>query len=180
MLGILGVLLLVGWLVSRERLIPRRPTRPEETLAGHTVALLALGLIALLVVATNPFSLVYLLPSLYAWLWLPQAQASGPLARAGLLVLGFAGPLILLLSFSTRLGLGFETPWYLLSLVSVGYVPWIVVALGFAWLAVAAQLTALAVGRYAPYSSAPEPPRTGRGSGCSAASARDERDAMEG
>ena len=152
-LGILGVLLLVGWLVSRERLIPRRPTRPEETLAGHTVALLGLGLIALLVVATNPFSLVYLLPSLYAWLWLPQAQASGPLARAGLLVLGFAGPLILLLSFSTRLGLGLETPWYLLSLVSVGYVPWIVVGLGFAWLAIAAQLTALAVGRYAPYSN---------------------------
>jgi hypothetical protein len=152
-LGILGVLLLVGWLVSRERLIPRRDTRPEETLAGHTVALLALGLISLLVVATNPFSLVFLLPSLYAWLWLPQAQASGPLARAGLLVLGFAGPLILLLSFSTRLGLGLETPWYLLSLVSVGYVPWIAVGLGFAWLAVAAQLTALAVGRYAPYSN---------------------------
>ena len=151
MLGVLGVLLLVGWLVSRERLIPRRQTRPEETLAGHTVALLGLGLIALLVVATNPFSLIYLLPSLYAWLWLPQAQASGPLARAGLLVLGFAGPLILLLSFSTRLALGIETPWYLLSLVSVGYVPWIVVALAFAWLAVAAQLTALAVGRYAPY-----------------------------
>ena len=152
-LGVLGVLLLAGWLVSRERLIPRRQTHPEETLAGHTVALLGLGLIALLVVATNPFSLVYLLPSLYAWLWLPQAQASGPLARAALLVLGFAGPLILLLSFSTRLGLGIETPWYLLSLVSVGYVPWIVVALGFAWLAVAAQLTALAVGRYAPYSN---------------------------
>ena len=177
-LGILGVLLLVGWLVSRERLIPRRPTRAEETLAGHTVALLALGLIALLVVATNPFSLVYLLPSLYAWLWLPQAQASGPLARAGLLVLGFAGPLILLLSFSTRLGLGFETPWYLLSLVSVGYVPWIVVALGFAWLAVAAQLTALAVGRYAPYSNGRNRrnrPRL-RLLGGSAA----ERDAMEG
>ena len=98
--------------------------------------------------------LVYLLPSLYAWLWLPQAQATGPLARAGLLVLGFAGPLILLLSFSTRLALGIETPWYLLSLVSVGYVPWIAVGLAFAWLAIAAQLTALAVGRYAPF----EPP----------------------
>ena len=152
-LGILGTLLLAGWFVSRERLIPRRQTRPEETLAGHTVALLALGLIALLVVATNPFSLVYLLPSLYAWLWLPQAHASGQLARGSLLVLGFVGPLLLLLSFSTRLGLGLETPWYLLSLVSVGYVPWIVVALGFAWLAVAAQLTTLAVGRYAPYST---------------------------
>ena len=177
-IGVFGVLLLVGWLVSRERLIPRRPTRPEETLAGHTVALLGLGLIALLVVATNPFSLVYLLPSLYAWLWLPQAQSSGQMARAGLLVLGFAGPLILLLSFSTRLALGLETPWYLLSLVSVGYVPWIVVGLGFAWLAVAAQLTALAVGRYAPYSS----DRRRRGGprlrllGGSAA----ERDAIEG
>ena len=86
-------------------------------------------------------------------------------------MLGFAGPLILLLSFSTRLGLGFETPWYLLSLVSVGYVPWIVVALGFAWLAVAAQLTALAVGRYAPYSNG-RTAATDRGSGCSAAARR--------
>jgi hypothetical protein len=178
-LGILGTLLLVGWLGSRERLIPRRPIRPDETLAGHTVALLALGLLALLVVATNPFSLVYLLPSLYAWLWLPQAQASGPLARAGLLVLGFAGPLILLLSFSTRLELGLRTPWYLLSLVSVGYVPWIVVALGCVWIAIAAQLTALAVGRYAPYSAdrrqRPRRPLrllTGRGTG-------EERDALE-
>jgi hypothetical protein len=177
-LGVFGVLLLVGWLVSRERLIPRRQTRPEETLAGHTVALLGLGLISLLVVATNPFSLVFILPSLYAWLWLPQAQAAAPLARAGLLVLGFAGPLILLLSFSTRLGLGLETPWYLLSLVSVGYVPWIAVALGFAWLAVAAQLTALAVGRYAPYSNGRnrrQRPRLRLLGGGAAA-----RDAMEG
>ena len=178
-LGILGTLLLVGWLVSRERLIPRRPTRPEETLAGHTVALLGLGLIALLVVATNPFSLVYVLPSLYAWLWLPQAQASGPLVRAGLLVLGFAGPVILLLSFSTRLDLGLQTPWYLLSLVSVGYVPWIVVALACAWLAVAAQLTALAVGRYAPLSpSRRRPRRPVRLVG--ARETQGERDALEG
>jgi hypothetical protein len=150
-LGVLAALLFAGWLVARERLIPRRPARPEEALAGHTVALLALGLVALLVVATNPFSLVYLLPSLYAWLWLPQVQDSAPLARVGLLALGFAGPLALLLSFSTRLELGVETPWYLLSLVASGYVPWIVVVLGFAWAAVAAQLATLAAGRYAPY-----------------------------
>jgi hypothetical protein len=178
-LGVLATILLAGWFVSRERLIPRRPIRSAEVLAGHTVALLALGLIALLVVATNPFSLVYLLPSLYAWLWLPQAQASPPLARAALLVLGFAGPLILLLSFSTRLDLGLQTPWYLLSLVSVGYVPWIVVALACAWLAVAAQLTALAVGRYAPVSPSQRRPRRtlrlvgGRG-------AHGERDALQG
>lgn len=179
-LGVLGALLFAGWLVSRERLLPHTPARSEETLAGHTVALLALGLIALLVVATNPFSLVYLLPSLYAWLWLPQAQGSSQLVRGGLLVLGFVGPLLLLLSFSSRLGLGLQTPWYLLSLASVGYVPWIAVALSFAWLAVAAQLAALAVGRYAPYSATRRrrrrPPLRllgARGTG-------EERDALEG
>ena len=147
--GLLGAILLAGWLVARERLIPGRPARAEETLAGHTVALLALGFVSLLVVATNPFSLVYLLPSLYAWLWLPQIHARGPLARAGLLALGFAGPLALLLSLATRLDLGADTPWYLLSLVASGYVPWASVLLAVAWTAVAAQLATLAAGRYA-------------------------------
>ena len=153
-IGILAALLLAGWFVSRERLLPRRPASLEETLAGHTVALLALGLIALVLVATNPFSLVYLLPSLYAWLWLPQAHAGSPLGRAALLVLGFAGPAILVASFATRFDLGIDTPWYLLSLVAVGYVPWTAVLLGLVWLAVAAQFAALAAGRYAPYTHA--------------------------
>ena len=150
-LGVIGTLLVIGWLLGRERLIPRRPATLEETLAGHTVALLALGLVALIVVATNPFSLVYLLPSLYAWLWLPQAHAARPATRGVLLALGLAGPLILILSFATRFDLGGDAPWYLMSLVAVGYVPWIAVLLGLVWLAVAAQLATLVSGRYAPY-----------------------------
>jgi hypothetical protein len=82
--------------------------------------------------------------------------------RGCLLLLGFAGPLILLLSFETRFDLGLETPWYLLTLVTVGYVPWIAVALAVVWCAAAAQLTALTAGRYAAHSSArargPRPP----------------------
>ena len=152
-LGVLGAVLLGAWFVWRERLLPRRPATAEETLAGHTAALLALGLLALVVVATNPFSLVYLLPSLYAWLWLPQAQDSPVIARVALLALGFAGPLILVFSFATRLELGLETPWYLVSLVVVGYVPWIAVGLGVVWCAVAAQLAAITAGRYAPIAS---------------------------
>jgi hypothetical protein len=149
-LGVVAAALLAAWFFWRERLLPRRPATAEETLAGHTVALLALGLLALVVVATNPFSLVYLLPSLYAWLWLPQAHDSIRIARVGLLVLGFAGPLLLLLSFGTRLHLGLETPWYLLTLVVNGYVPWIAVALAVVWCAIAAQLTVITAGRYAP------------------------------
>ena len=148
----LGSLLLAGWLVGRERLIPRRPAPSEETLAGHTVALLALGLIALVVVATNPFALVYLLPSLYAWLWLPQAHAARPVARGALLALGLAGPLILLAlasrpgstSASTRRGTCSRSSPSATS-------PGSRVVLGLVWLAVAAQLAALAPAATRPY-----------------------------
>ena len=121
--GIVLALLLAGWLVGRERLIPRRPATTEEKLAGYSVALLALGLLALLVVATNTYALIFLLPSLYAWLWLPQAHAAPVAARVALLAVGFAGPLILVASFAQRFDLGADAPWYLLSLVGSGYVP---------------------------------------------------------
>jgi len=153
-LGVLAALLIAGWLVAREPLIPRRPARLEETLAGHAVALLTLALVALLVVATNPFAVVYLLPSLYAWLWLPAVHAGGRAARTALLVLGLAGPALLVASYASRFDLGLDAPWYLLSLVVNGYVPRVAVALALVWLAVAAQLTALAAGRYAPYPDA--------------------------
>jgi hypothetical protein len=182
-LGALGALGLLGWLVVRERLIPRRPVALEEALAGHAVALLALGLLALLVVATNPYSLIYLLPSLYAWLWLPQAHAASPVVRAALLVAGLAGPVALVLSFALRLDLGGDAPWYLLTLVVSGYVPWTAALLGVAWLAIAAQLATLVSGRYAPYPDSRD--RTGSAFGRFALSRRgrapsEEPEALEG
>lgn len=150
-IGLLLALLLAGWLVGRERLIPRRPATAAEKLAGYSVALLALGLLALLVVATNPYALIFLLPSLYAWLWLPQAYAAPGAVRAALLTLGFAGPVLLVVSFARRLDLGADAPMYLLSLVGAGYVPLLTALLAFAWAATAAQLAALASGRYAAY-----------------------------
>ena len=80
-----------GWLVARSRLLPRRPS-PEERLAGHSGALLALGVVGLLVAATNPSRSSSSLPSLHAWLWLPQVQTRHPALRAGVLLVGFLGP----------------------------------------------------------------------------------------
>src|SRR5207237_492872 len=82
--ALLALVLLAGagWLVARSRLLPRRPIRPEERLAGHSGALLALGVVGLLLAATNPFALVFVLPSLHAWLWLPQVQTRHPGLRA--------------------------------------------------------------------------------------------------
>jgi peptidase M28-like protein len=150
----------LGWLVARDRLIPRKPVSLEEQLAGHTAALLMLGLIGLLVVAVNPFALVFVLPSLHAWLWLPQVHARPIWTRAAVLAAGFAGPALLLWSLGTRLGIGSDAPVYLIELVAVGYVPLPLVVLFLGWLGVAGQLAALATGRYAPYPSAAErPPR---------------------
>jgi hypothetical protein len=158
-MGALIVLVLltgVGWLVARDRLLPRRALRPEEELAGHTGALLALGVVALLVVATNPFGLIFLLPSLHAWLWLPQVRESPVWVRVLVLVAGFAGPGLLVWSFASRYGLGWDAPWYIVSLFPLGYAPATAFVIALAWAAGAAQLVTLVAGRYAPYPSPAE------------------------
>jgi hypothetical protein len=150
-----------GWIVARTRLLPRRPIRPEERLAGHSGALLALGVVGLLVAATNPFALVFVLPSLHAWLWLPQVQTRHPALRASVFLAGFVGPGVLVWSFATHYGLGWDAPWYLAKLFAVGYAPLPLFVIGLGWLAVAGQFAALAAGRYAPYPASHERPRRG-------------------
>jgi Peptidase family M28 len=150
-----------GWLVARSRLLPRRPVRKEERLAGHSAALLALGVVGLLVAATNPFALIFVLPSLHAWLWLPQVQTRHPSVRAAVFLTGLVGPAYLVWTFATHYGLGWDAPWYIVKLFGVGYAPLPLLLIGLAWLAAAGQLVALAANRYAPYPSPQERPRRG-------------------
>jgi len=150
-----------GWLVARSRLLPRRPIRPEERLAGHSGALLALGVVGLLVAATNPYALIFVLPSLHAWLWLPQVQNRHPAVRAGVFLAGLLGGAYLVWSFATHYGLGWDAPWYIVKLFAVGYAPLPLLLIGLAWLAAAGQLAALAADRYAPYPAPGERPRRG-------------------
>ena len=157
----LAGLSLLGWLVARPQLVPRRSvTRPEE-LGGHLAAMLVLGIVALVVAAQNPFALLFVLPSVHAWLWLPHASDRGRPAALAVYALGFAGPLILLASFAFRFQMGLDALWYVLALTSVGYVPVPLVFASLAWGAVAAQAGALATGRYAPYPAAHERPKRG-------------------
>ena len=162
MLGIGGLLVLaaIGWFVVRERLLPRRRTAPEEELAGATAALLALAVVGLVVAAVNPFALLFVLPSLHAWLWLPQVRYGQPWLRALTLLAGFAGFALLLGSFAVRFGLGLDAPWYLAELVADGHVAIPLLLAFLAWLAAGGQLAALSAGRYAPYPRPAErPPR---------------------
>jgi hypothetical protein len=159
----LGILALVGWFVARDRLIPRRKVTAAELLAGHTAAMLCLAVVALLVVATNPFALIFVLPSLHAWLWLPNVAPGRRWARAGVVAAGYLGPALIIGSFSFRYGLGWDAPWYILELRALGYVPFAVVLVSVPWLASAGQIAALAAGRYAPYPEVSERPRLGPG-----------------
>jgi hypothetical protein len=160
-LAAFGVVGLAGWLVARQRLVPRRAVGREEQLAGTTAALLGLGVVSLLVLATNPFALIFVLPAMHAWLWLPQVRAGKAPARAFVFALGLVGPLLVVLSLALRIGLGFDAPWYLLELVAVGYVHVPAVAITLCGAACAAQLAVVAAGRYAPYPPAGERPVRG-------------------
>jgi len=160
-LGGLAVVLLIGWFVGRHRLVPRRPVTDEEQLAGEAAALLGLGVVSLLVLATNPFALLFVLPAVHLWLWLPQVRRGAPPARWIVLVAGLAGPLIVPLSLALRFHFGFDAPWYLLQLASVGYVPGATAFIVLAGGACIAQLTAVSAGRYAPYPARHERPERG-------------------
>ena len=153
----------VAWLFARDRLMPRRPLGDEEALAGQIAALLALAVISLLLVAMNPYSVIFVLPSLHAWIWLPQLRRRPAALQVAVLAAGLGGPLLLIGSFASRLDLGFDAPWYLAQLAAIGYVPLPSLLVICAWCAVAAQLTAIAAGRYAPYPSAAERPGIGPG-----------------
>jgi Peptidase family M28 len=149
-----------GWLVARRRLAPGRPTTAEERLAGLASALAALAIVAVVLAVAKPYALVFVLPSLYAWLWLPIERQLWQ--RAVLFVVGLAGPVLGLVLLANELGLSVpRAALYAVGLVTVGYVPLSSAAVGLVWLAAAAQVAAIAFGRYAPYANGAEPPPPG-------------------
>ena len=106
--------------------------------------------------ATNVYALLLFLPSMHAWLWLPQVRNRSAVVRGLVFSAGLLGPVLFLGLFGKRFGLGLDTPWYLAELTAIGYVPIVAVVLALAWFAVAAQLLVGAAGRYAPYPGAAE------------------------
>jgi Peptidase family M28 len=145
------IIVAASWLVARRRLAPTRPATSEEELAGQVAALLVLGLISLLVMATNVYALLLFLPSMHAWLWLPQVRNRSAVVRGLVFAAGLLGPVLFLGLFAKRFGLGLDTPWYLAELTAIGYVPIVAVILALAWFAVAAQFLVGTAGRYAAY-----------------------------
>jgi Peptidase family M28 len=147
---VLGLLVLLGWTRARRRLVQGPEPSDDEALAGYVVALVALGGVAVATALVSPYGLVFVLPSLYAWLWLPQLQHRGGWRRDVSYGVGLIGPTLALVVIATQLDLGIDTPLYVVSLITLGFVPWTTVIVLLAWATVAAQLGALAAGRYVP------------------------------
>lgn len=145
---IMGGLVWLGWWRAHRALVPVAPATGDEILAGYAVALVALGGVAVATALVSPYGLVFVVPSLYAWLWLPHVERRSAPARDVLYGLGLAGPALAAVAVGTQLGLGASTPLYLVSLMTIGFIPWTTVLVLIAWAAVATQLGALAAGRY--------------------------------
>ena len=160
-LALLACAFALAWLVARRRLLPLAAPSSEERLAGLAVALGVVGVVAIALAFTKPYGLVFVLPSLYAWLWLPL---EGRLwQRALLFVLGLSGPVLGLVVLSDELGISVPgAAFYVIGLATVGYLPLGTALLLLVWGAAAAQVGALAFGRYGPYAGGAEPPPAGR------------------
>ena len=123
-----AVLLLVAaalvWLRARTRLVPRVRATPEEELAAYAVAFVALLIVCGITALVSPYGLVFVLPSLYAWLWLPQLRRASGWVTDVVFGIGFVGPALALVVLAEQLDLGVRAPLYAASLATTGVVPW--------------------------------------------------------
>ncbi len=154
--------------VARQRLAPRRRVGAEEQLAGETAALLALRRRRVARPGNEPVRAASSsCPALHAWLWLPQVRSGAAPARALVLAgrarRAAAAPALARVALRARLRRAVVPP----RARRLGYVPCRVVAITLGGAACAAQLAAVAAGRYAPY---PDAQRAARRAGRSASS----------
>ena len=152
-LGLLAVLALAAflvWLRSRSRALGRAPARAEDELAAYTVAFVSLLLVAAGTALVSPYSLVFLLPSLYSWLWLPQLGGTPNWVTDVLFGAGLIGPVLALVVLAEQLDLGARAPLYAASLITTGVIPWGATLALTVWAAIAGLVGAVASGNYAP------------------------------
>jgi hypothetical protein len=137
------------WLRVRARLVPRIRATPEEDLAAYAVAFVALLLVSALTALVSPYGLLFVLPSMYAWLLLPRLRRARGWLTDVVFGLGLIGPVLPVVVIAEQLELGARAPLYAASLLTTGVVPWGSTLALAGWGAVAGFVAAIAAGRYA-------------------------------
>ena len=147
LLAAVGVLV---WLRTRVGLVPRVRATPEQELAAYAVAFVALLFVCGVTALVSPYGLVFVLPSLYAWLCLPQLRRAPGWVTDVVFGVGLVGPVLSLVVVAEQLDLGVRTPLYAAALATTGVVPFASTLVFAAWAAVGTLVGAIAAGRYAP------------------------------
>lgn len=152
-IGLAVVLAAVGvlvWLRARTALVPRARATPEQELAAYAVAFVALLLVCGVTVLVSPYGLLFVLPSLYAWLCLPQLRRAPGWVTDIVFGIGLVGPVLSLVVVAEQLDLGVRTPLYAAALATTGVIPFASTLVFAAWAAIGTLVGAIAAGRYAP------------------------------
>lgn len=142
------VVVAITWLSGR-RSRGRSPS-DDDRLAGWAAALLALGFVGVVAIIVSPYLLVFLLPSLYAWLLVPHVPARQGWLPDLLFGLGFIGPVAALVTLAVQFDLGLAVPTYALQLITSGTIPAGATLALLGWAAVAVHVGSLVAGSYAP------------------------------
>lgn len=124
-----ALLTVAGWLLARgpdwRRSVDRTPTR--RTLGHDTPDLVvALGLLVVLsalALAISPYTVLFAVPALHAWLWLCSLRVFQPAARLVVWTVGLVGPLLALVAVAARADAGAGAGWYALQLLQSRTVP---------------------------------------------------------
>lgn len=147
----LGVVGFIGYAIAWPWIRRRDKVGDGDAVGGHAAAMIVLCLVALAVAIVNPFALIFVLPSLHAWLWLPHLRDRAAVVQLVTFAIGFLGPVLFVLSLALRFDLGVDAVWYSLTLVAGGAISVPLVLLGAIWCACAMQIGAILLGRYAPH-----------------------------
>jgi Peptidase family M28 len=139
-----------AWLRNRTARARPRNATSDEVLAGWGATLLGLVAVAVVTAIASPYTLVFVLPSLYAWLLVPHVPTVKGWLPDVLFGVGLAGPIVAVMTLAHQLDLGFRAPLYAISLCTTGTVPWLATLALVGWAAVATQVATLVSGAYAP------------------------------
>ncbi len=145
---LLAAALLGGWLVLHRRAPAAGVT--GDSVAGYTVAFAALAVVTLVVALVTPFALVFVLPSLYAWLLLPALRGKPGWLTDAVFGVGLLGPPLCLVVVAQQLGIGARAPLYVVGLATSGTIPWLLALCTLAWAAIATHIAALAAAEHRP------------------------------
>lgn len=150
---LLAVAAAAAWVALSRRTVPEAVL--VDPIAAYTVAFAALSLLAVVIALVNPFALIFLLPSLYTWLWLPALRGRSGWVVDVVFGAGLAGPVIALVVLAEHLQLGLRTAVYALGLATSGTIPWTLTLCTLLWAAVAQLVAQLVAGGRGPSGDQP-------------------------